>query len=370
MKIGIPREIKNNERRVSLTPSGVKSLVSCGHSVMVERDAGLGSGFNDADYRIAGAKIVADAGDVWQDADLIVKVKEPLGPEFDLMRENQVLFTYFHLAADEALTRKLLEKKIIGIAYETVQYDNGFLPLLAPMSEIAGRLSIQAGCAALEAKSGGKGVLLPGVAGVHPARVVIIGGGIAGHNAAHVAIGMGAQVTVLDIDIQKLRYLDDIFQTRVATVISSHSAIEEYISSADLVIGSVLIPGAKAPKLITRDMLSEMDPGSAFVDIAIDQGGCAETSRPTTHSDPTYIVDHIVHYCVTNMPGAVPRTSTLALTNATTSYVLDLANKGCEKALADDHRFMKGLNLFKGGLVCPAVAEALNIACEDVNFSH
>lgn len=368
MKIGIPREIKNNEKRVSLTPLGAKTLVAMGNRVLVEHDAGAGSGFGDEQYVKAGAKIVPAAGDVWSDSELVIKVKEPIGPEFGLMKEGQVLFTYLHLAADEALMRKLLEKKIIGIAYETVQHDDGSLPLLAPMSEIAGRLAIQAGCAALEAKSGGKGILLPGVAGVPPAKVVIIGGGMAGHNAAHVAIGMGAHVTILDVDIRKLRYLDDIFQGRAATVISNTYAIHEYISRADLVIGSVLIPGARAPKLITRDMLPGMEPGSCLVDIAIDQGGCAETSKPTTHSDPTYIVDGIVHYCVANMPGAVPRTSTLALTNATLPYIVKLASSGYQKALAANPGFASGLNVHKGALTCNAVAEAFNTTCENIQF--
>ena len=367
MKIGVPKEIKIRERRVALTPAGVAALVADGHTVFLEKDAGIGSGIPNEGYIKKGARILDTADAVWAEADMIIKVKEPVEPEFGRMKEGQILFTYLHLAPAPELTKKLLEKKIIGIAYETIQPDDGTLPLLAPMSEVAGRLSIQMGCAALEAKNGGKGLLLSGVSGVAPGKVVILGGGIAGVNAAHVAVGIGAQVTIVDININKLRYLDDIFFSRAVTLMSNKTNIEEAISHADLVIGSVLIPGAAAPKLITKQMLGIMQPGSAIVDIAIDQGGCAETSRATTHDDPFYIVDGIVHYCVANMPGAVPHTSTYALTNATLPYVIKLAKKGMG-ALADDRALAKGLNVYKGKLICRQVAESLKMHCEQIQF--
>ncbi|MFW5862758.1 MAG: alanine dehydrogenase [Spirochaetota bacterium] len=368
MIIGVPKEIKTKENRVALTPSGANAMTSHGHTVFVEKNAGVGSGMSDEEYKNAGAKILDTADEVWAKADMIIKVKEPLGPEFDRMKEGQILFTYLHLAADEILTKKLLDRKVIGIAYETIQLDDGSLPLLAPMSEVAGRLSIQMGCAALEAKNGGAGILLSGVAGVPPAKVTILGGGIAGVNACHLAVGMGAEVYILDIDARRLRYLQDIFHGRAVTVMSNKANIWDCVTTSDLVIGSVLLPGAKAPKLISREMINNMKKGSAFVDIAIDQGGCAETSKPTTHDDPTYIVDDVVHYCVANMPGAVPRTSTYALTNVTLNYALDIADKGARQAMKDDCALMKGLNVYMGKLVYDHVAEAFDMPCEAVGF--
>ncbi|MBN2080125.1 MAG: alanine dehydrogenase [Spirochaetes bacterium] len=361
MKIGVPREIKIREYRVAVTPAGVRAMTAHGHRVFIEKNAGIGSGMPDADYVKAGAIIMNEPDDVWSEADVIFKVKEPVEPEFDRMREGQIIFTYLHLAADEKLTRRLLDRKVIGIAFETVQLEDGSLPLLAPMSEVAGRLSIQMGCSCLEIKNGGKGYLLSGVPGVSPANVVILGGGISGINAAHLAVGMGARVTILDVNINRLRYLEDIFHSKAATLMSNSSNIEESVSLADLVIGSVLIPGARAPRLITRDLLSKMKPGSAFVDIAIDQGGCSETSRATTHDDPIYLENGVVHYCVANMPGAVPRTSTLALANMTLPYVLAIADKGWERAMDDDRALAKGLNVCGGRLTCCRVAEAFNM---------
>lgn len=369
MKIGIPKEIKIKEGRVAIPPSGVSSLVACGHSVYIEKDAGTGSGISNQEFMIAGAAILNSAADVWTESEMIIKVKEPLEPEFPLMREGQILFTYLHLAANENLTKKLLEKKVVGIAYETIQLDDGGLPLLAPMSEVAGRLSIQMGCYCLEAKNGGKGVLLSGVPGVPPAKVVIVGGGISGINAAHIATGMGAQVTILDVNITRLRYLEDVFHSRIITRASNQANIEESVAEADLVIGSVLIPGAKAPRLITRNLLNRMKPGSALVDICIDQGGCAETSRPTTHDNPYFIEESIVHYCVANMPGAVPRTSTYALTNATMPYVLELANKGYRRALSENKALAKGLNVHIGTLTNCKIAEALNMTYEELKIT-
>ena len=368
MKIGIPKEIKTLEKRVSVTPASVVEFIGKGHRVFVEQAAGAGSGFDDNAYIKAGAEILETADEVWERADMIVKVKEPVDPEFDRMREGQILFTYLHLAADEMLTKRLLDKKITGIAYETVQMPDRSLPLLAPMSEVAGRLSVQMGCGCLEVKNGGKGLLLSGVPGVAPANVTILGGGISGINAAHLAIGMGARVTIIDINTDRLRYLEDIFHSRVVTLMSNQLNITESIFRSDLVIGSVLIPGAKAPKLIRRDYLKEMEKGSVFVDIAIDQGGCADTSRPTTHLEPTYIVDDIVHYCVANMPGAVPRTSTFALTNATLPYALKIADKGVESALTDNIPLSKGLNVHNGILTNENVAKAFGMDWTDIKF--
>ncbi len=361
MKIGIPKETKTLEERVSVIPSGVYELMQNGHQVYVEKKAGTGSGFTDEMYIKAGADIIEDADTLWQKSDMIIKVKEPVDPEFDRMREGQILFTYLHLAADEKLTKRLLEKKIIGIAYETVQTKDNNLPLLAPMSEVAGRLSVQMGCACLEKKNGGKGLLISGVPGVAPANVTILGGGISGVNAAHLAIGMGARVTIIDINLERLRYLEDIFHSKVVTLMSNQANIEESLYNSDLVIGAVLIPGAKAPKLIKKEYLKNMKKGSVFVDVAIDQGGSAETSVPTTHLEPFYIVDDIVHYCVANMPGAVPRTSTFALTNATLPYVIELANKGVDKALAEKPEIVNGLNVCKGILTNKNVAEAFSM---------
>jgi len=366
MRIGIPKEIKIKEGRVAITPSVVSSLIAFGHSVFIEKDAGIGAGISNEEFMISGASILNSAADVWTEAEMIIKVKEPLESEFSLMREGQILFTYLHLAANENLTKKLLERKVVGIAYETVQLDDGSLPLLAPMSEVAGRLSIQMGCYCLEAKNGGKGMLLSGVPGVPPAKVVIIGGGISGINAAHMAIGMGAQVTVLDVHINRLRYIEDIFHSRIVTLVSNNANIEESVTGADLVIGSVLIPGAKAPKLMTRNLLKRMKPGSALVDICIDQGGCAETSSPTTHDNPIFIEENIVHYCVANMPGAVPRTSTYALTNATMPYMLELANKGYKRALSENKALGKGLNVYMGTLTNCRIAEALNMKYKEL----
>ncbi|HSA14238.1 MAG TPA: alanine dehydrogenase [Spirochaetota bacterium] len=365
MKIGIPKEIKTREYRVAATPAGVRAMTSHGHRVFIQQSAGSGSGISDAEYEKAGAVILSKAEDVWSEADIIFKVKEPVDPEFERMKQGQIIFTYLHLAADEKLTRKLLDRKVIGIAFETVQLADGSLPLLAPMSEVAGRLSIQMGCSCLEMKNDGKGILLSGVPGVAPANVVILGGGISGLNAAHLAVGMGARVTIIDISLNRLRYLEDLFHSRVTTLASNSSNIEESVSLADLVIGSVLIPGARTPKLITRDILARMKPGSAFVDIAIDQGGCAETSRPTTHDNPIFMESGIVHYCVANMPGAVPRTSTMALSNVTLPYMMTLADKGWKQALDDDRALAKGLNVCKGALTCGRVAEAFNMDCVD-----
>jgi alanine dehydrogenase len=365
MKIGVPREIKPMERRVSLPPYCVRSLTDHGHRVLVERGAGAGSGFLDGDYLSAGADLVEKARDVWAEADLIVKVKEPIDPEFQWMREGQILFTYLHLAADRRLTEFLLEKKIVGIGYETVQLRDGTLPLLAPMSEVAGALSVQMGAFCLEAKNGGKGILLSGVPGVKPARVTIIGGGVAGMAAATVAAGIGARVSILDINHARLGYIRDVMRGRIVTINSNPANIEEECLESDLVICTVLIPGAKTPRLIPRSLVRRMQPGSAIVDISIDQGGCAETSIPTTHENPIYIDEGVVHYCVSNMPGAVPRTSTIALTNATFHYVLDLANKGWRKATAEDPSLRAGLNLCEGKIACRAVAESLGMPFED-----
>jgi alanine dehydrogenase len=357
MNIGIPREIKTREGRVALTPAGAAVLVHHDHKVLVEKGAGSGSGIPDSAFEQAGAIIVADGDTLWESSEMIVKVKEPVESEYPRMHEGQILFTFLHLAASKELTSELLSRKVIGIAYETIQLEDCSLPLLAPMSAVAGRLSIQMGCACLEAKNGGKGLLLSGIPGVRPARVTILGAGISGLNAAHLAVGMGSTVTILDINQKRLNYIEDIFHSRIVTLVSNPMNIEESVRAADLVIGSVLIPGAKAPHLITRGLLGEMEPGSALVDIAIDQGGCAETSRPTTHDNPIYMEEGIVHYCVTNMPGAVPRTSTYALTNATFPYVLELGNKGWDRALHENRALAKGLNVFKGMLTNRKVAE-------------
>ncbi len=368
MNIGVPKEIKSAENRVAATPAGVKAFIDHGHRVFVEKGAGIGSGFRDEEYVKAGARILENPEDIWGEADMIIKVKEPIGPEFDRMRPGQILFTYLHLAADRELTQKLLECKIVGVAYETVQLDDGSLPLLSPMSEVAGRLSIQMGAFSLEAKNGGMGILLSGVSGVRPARVTIIGGGVAGLSAATVAVGMGAQVSILDNNPLRLRYLEDITDSRLITIMSNPANIEEECVNSHLVICSVLIPGAKAPKLITRDIVRRMMPGAAIVDISIDQGGCCETSRPTTHEDPTFIEEGVVHYCVANMPGAVPRTSTIALTNVTLAYGLAIADKGLEKAMGQDPALRKGLNIMNGEVCHPAVADTFGMTCASVDF--
>ena len=356
MKIGLPKEIKDNEYRVGLTPAGVNALVSAGHTVYVQKSAGEGSGFSDEQYVKAGGEILETADDVWGAGDMIVKVKEPIAPEYPRMRENQLLFTYLHLAPEFELTKQLLERKVTGVAYETVTDKFKRLPLLIPMSEVAGRMSVQVGATYLEKMNGGKGILLGGVPGVPAANVVIIGGGIVGTEAAKMAVGLGAKVTIIDINLDRLRQLDDIFLSKVQTLASSRYAIHEAVSHADLVIGGVLIPGAAAPKLVTRDMLKDVPNGSVLVDVAVDQGGCFETTHATTHSNPTFYEEGVLHYCVANMPGAVPRTSTFALTNATLPYALSLANKGFEKAVSDDAGLKEGVNTYQGKLTYEAVA--------------
>jgi alanine dehydrogenase len=369
MIIGVPKEIKAGERRVAVTPQGVDALVAHHQRVLVEKGAGEGSGFPDKEYFKAGATLLDKKEEVWAEAEMVVKVKEPLGPEFAWMKPDQILFTYLHLAADRELTLQLLERGIIGIGYETVQEKDGSLPLLRPMSEIAGRSSVLSGGMCLEAKQGGRGILLCGASGVPPAKVVILGAGVAGANACKVALGIGARVSILDIRPERLGYLHDITQGHITTFISNRMTIAEEIRDADVVIGAVLIPGAHAPKLVTRQMLKRMRPGSAVVDISVDQGGCFETTRPTTHEDPTYIEEGIVHYCVANIPGAYPRTSTLALTNATFPYVLQLAEKGYSKALQENEALRKGLNLIRGKVVCQGVAEAFGLVPVQNPFS-
>lgn len=362
MLLGVPKEIKDNEFRVGMTPAAVYELTHHGHPVMVEKDAGLGSGLSDEEYRQAGATIVETADTIFARADMIVKVKEPQANERKMLRPGQILFTYLHLAPDLPQTQDLIVSRAVCIAYETVTSSTGGLPLLTPMSEVAGRLAPQVGAHALEKAAGGRGVLLGGVPGAPAADVVIIGGGVSGANAATVALGMGAQVTILDRSLDVLRRLAAQFEGRVRTIFSTRAAIAEHVKRADLVIGAVLVPGAAAPKLITRDMLRTMKPGAVIVDIAIDQGGCAETSKPTTHSHPTYVVDGVVHYCVANMPGAVARTSTFALNNATLPFTLALADKGWRKALAADAHLRAGLNVCEGQLTCEPVAIAHGLA--------
>ena len=369
MIIGVPKEIKASERRVSMTPQGVDALIAHHHRVLVEKGAGEGSGFSDKEYLKAGAVPVDKREEVWAEAEMVVKVKEPLEPEFTLMKPGQVLFTYLHLAADRDLTLKLLERRVVGIGYETVQEKDGSLPLLRPMSEIAGRASILAGGMCLEARHGGKGILLCGASGVPPAKIVILGAGVAGANACKVALGIGARVSILDIRPERLSYLHDITQGHITTFISNRMTIAEEIRDADLVIGSVLIPGAHAPKLVTRPMLKRMRPGSAVVDISVDQGGCFETTRPTTHEAPTFIEEGIVHYCVANIPGAYPRTSTLALTNATFPYVLQIADKGYPEAFEENEALRKGLNVIDGKVICEGVAETFNLVRQHNPFS-
>jgi len=363
MIVGVPTEIKTDENRVAITPAGVSAFVGNGHTVLIENNAGVGSGIENEAFIDAGAEICDSVDQLWERADMIIKVKEPLEPEFERMREKQVIFTYLHLAADRELTLKLMEKKVVAIGYETIQLEDGSLPLLAPMSEVAGRLSVQMGAQCLEAKNGGGGILLPGVSGVPPAKVVIIGAGIAGTNACFVAVGIGACVSILDINPARLRYMHEITQGHISTLMSNPANIEEAVVDADLVIGAVLIPGALAPKLVTRDMLRKMWRGSAFVDIAVDQGGCSETTRPTTHRDPIFIEEGVVHYCVANMPGAVPKTSTYALTNATLQYGLELANKGWERAVEDDPVLKKGVNIANGAVTHSCVAEVFELEC-------
>jgi alanine dehydrogenase len=361
MIVGVPKEIKTEENRVAVTPTGVAGFVSREHKVLIEKGAGLGSGLTDRAYEAAGATVVESAQEVWSQANLIMKVKEPQVSEFPLLRRGLILFTYLHLAADEMVTRELLNRKVTAIAYETIQLDDGSLPLLTPMSEIAGRLSIQVGAWCLQAENGGRGILLGGASGVRPGKVVILGAGMSGTAACQVAAGMGAYVSILDINPTKLRYVHDILGGHVTTLMSNRANVEEEVVDADLVIGSVLIPGAKAPKLISRLLVKRMKPGSAFVDISIDQGGCAETSRPTTHLQPIYVEEDVVHYCVTNMPASVPNTSTYALTNSTLSYGLELANRGFPQALVRNKALAKGLNTYDGKITHEGVATAFNL---------
>ncbi|WP_017617204.1 alanine dehydrogenase [Nocardiopsis gilva] len=358
MRVGVPREIKNHEYRVAIPPAGVHELVTRGHEVVIERDAGLGSSIKNEEYTAAGARILDTADDVWGEGELILKVKEPIAEEHHRMREGQTLFTYLHLAASRECTDALLERKVTGIAYETVQLPDGSLPLLAPMSEVAGRLAPQVGAATLQRPNGGRGVLMGGVPGVRPAKVTVIGAGVSGMNATQIAVGMGADVTLLDLNVAKLRHADDLYQGRVKTVSSNSLELEQAVLESDMVIGAVLIPGAKAPKLISNELVSRMKPGAVLVDIAIDQGGCFADSRPTTHADPTFAVHDAVFYCVANMPGAVPNTSTYALTKDTLRYTVALAGKGWKQALNDDPALALGLNTFDGDLTNDAVAEA------------
>ena len=365
MRIGVPKETKIHEYRVGLTPASVREAVHHGHEVLVERDAGSAIGLFDADYQAAGAVILDQARDIFARADMIVKVKEPLPDEYPLLREGQILFTYLHLAPDPALAQAVMKSGVVGIAYETVTDRRGGLPLLAPMSEVAGRMSIQAGAHCLELEQGGRGTLLGGVPGVPAARVVVLGGGVAGTNAARMAMGLEAHVTVIDINLERLYALDLQFGPMLNTIYSTVDAIEAHVLGADLVIGAVLVPGAAAPRLVSRDMVRRMKKGSVLVDIAIDQGGCFETSRPTTHAAPTFVEEGVVHYCVTNMPGAVARTSAFALNNATLPFMLAIANKGYRRALLDDPHLLAGLNVHRGTLTYRAVADALGEAFEE-----
>lgn len=368
MIIGIPKEIKNNENRVGLTPAGAQEFVKHGHIVYVQATAGVNSGFPDSEYEKVGAKILPTIEEVYAIAEMIVKVKEPIAPEYSLIKKDQVVFTYFHFASSEPLTKAMIESGAICIAYETVERDDRSLPLLIPMSEVAGRMSTQEGRYFLEKPRGGKGILLGGVPGVKPARVFVIGAGVVGTAAARTAAGTGADVTICDVSLRRLTYLADVMPKNVKTLMSSEYNIRQELKRADLVIGSVLIPGAKAPKLVTRDMLKDMEPGTVMVDVAIDQGGCFETSHPTTHEDPVYYVDGILHYCVANIPGAVPYTSTLALTNATLPYALQLADKGWEKACRDNKELKKGLNIIGGKVVYKSVAEAWGLEYTPLEF--
>ena len=367
MIIGVPKEIKNNENRVALTPAGASELIKHGHTLYVQKTAGEGSGFSDSEYQAAGATILNTIEEVYAIAEMIIKVKEPIESEYSLIKKDQLLFTYFHFASYEPLTHALIERGAVCLAYETVEKADRSLPLLIPMSEVAGRMSIQEGAKYLEKPMGGRGVLLGGVPGVKPAEVLVLGGGIVGTQAAKMAAGLGARVTMMDISLPRLRQLDDIMPANVETMISNEYNVRNAIKTADLVIGGVLIPGAKAPKLITRDMLPSMKKGAVIVDVAIDQGGCFETSKPTTHAEPCYEVDGVVHYCVANMPGAVPYTSTLALTNATLPYAVQLANKGWKKACADSNELKLGLNVISGKVVYKGVAEAFNLEYTEVD---
>jgi alanine dehydrogenase len=366
MIIGVPKEVKNNENRVALTPAGTQELVKRGHTVLVEKTAGSGSGFADETYARAGAKLIDGAADVFAQAEMIMKVKEPIEQEYKLIRKDQLVFTYFHFASYEPLTKAMIESGAVCLAYETVEKPDGSLPLLIPMSEVAGRMAIQEGAKYLEKPLKGRGILLGGVPGVMPAKVLILGAGIVGTNSAKIAAGMGADVTILDININRLRYLDDVMPKNVRTMVSNEFSIRELIKDADLIVGGVLVPGAKAPRLITRDMLKDMRAGTVLVDVAVDQGGCIETCRPTTHENPTFIIDDVVHYCVANMPGAVPYTSTLALTNATLPYAIKLAKEGWRKACSENEDLLLGLNVINGEVVHKGVADAFELPLVDV----
>jgi alanine dehydrogenase len=367
MIIGVPKEIKNNENRVAVTPAGALELSKRNHTVYVQSSAGDGSGFPDEDYLAAGAQVLATIEEVYEIAEMIIKVKEPIASEYDLIKENQLVFTYFHFASYQPLTEAMIKSKAICLAYETVELEDRSLPLLVPMSEVAGRMAVQQGAKYLEKPMKGRGVLLGGVPGVAPAKVLILGGGIVGTQAAKMAAGLGAQVTILDISLPRLRYLADIMPPNVNTMYSNEYNIRNLIKDHDLIVGAVLIPGAKAPNLITRDMLKEMRPGTVLVDVAVDQGGCIETCQPTTHEDPTFIIDDVVHYCVANMPGAVPYTSTIALTNATLPYAIQLANKGWQKACKDNVPLKKGLNVIKGNVVYKGVADTFDLPLVDAD---
>lgn len=368
MIVGIPKEIKNKENRVGMVVAGVRSLTQSGHKVLIQVGAGQGAGISDEDYRKSGATLIPNAKEIYEKSDMIVKVKEPLPDEYPLLREDQILFTYLHLAADERLTKALMERKIVGIAYETIQTADGNLPLLSPMSAVAGRMSTQIGATFLQHDHGGKGLLLGGVTGVERAKVAILGGGVVGVNAAKMAVGLGAQVTILDVNVNRLDYLADIFKNEVTTLYSNSEQVEKAVSQADLVIGAVLVPGAKAPKLVTREMVSKMQSGGVIVDVAVDQGGSVETCRPTSHEHPTYTVDGVVHYAVPNMPGAVPRTSTFALTNVTLKYVLMLANLGWKEAATKDEALKKGINTLSGKVSYKQVADDLGLPYEPLRI--
>ncbi len=369
MIIGVPKEIKNNENRVALTPAGTQEFVKRGHTVYLQKTAGIGSGFADEEYVKAGGKMIEDAAEVFNLAEMIMKVKEPIEQEYKLIKKEQLVFTYFHFASYEPLTKAMIASGAVCLAYETVERLDGSLPLLIPMSEVAGRMSIQEGAKYLEKPLKGRGILLGGVPGVMPAKVLILGGGVVGTNAAKIAAGMGADVTIMDVNLNRLRYLDDVMPKNVHTIVSNEYTIREMVKDHDLIIGGVLIPGAKAPMLITRDMLKTMRPGTVLVDVAVDQGGCIETCRPTTHEDPTFIIDDVVHYCVANMPGAVPYTSTLALTNATLPYAIRLANLGWKKASQDNTDLRNGLNIIRGEVVYKGVSDAFQLPYSDVkNF--
>jgi alanine dehydrogenase len=366
MIIGVPKEIKNNENRVALTPAGTQELVKRGHTVYVQNSAGVGSGFSDEEYAKAGAKMLANAADVFSIAEMIMKVKEPIEQEYKLIKKDQLVFTYFHFASYEPLTKAMIQSGAVCLAYETVEREDRSLPLLVPMSEVAGRMAIQEGAKYLEKPLKGRGILLGGVPGVKPAKVLILGGGVVGTNAAKIAAGMGADVTIMDLNLTRLRYLDDVMPKNVHTMVSNEYSIRELVKDHDLIIGGVLVPGAKAPKLITKDMLKTMRPGTVLVDVAVDQGGCIETCTPTTHENPTFIIDDVVHYCVANMPGAVPYTSTLALTNATLPYAIRLAGQGWKKACAENSDLRLGLNVVNGEVVYKGVADAFNMPFTDV----